>query len=92
VIDFIPIVLVVLVMVGWRVGMHFIDTQRIEAAAAGRGWRDVSVSWQPLAAGWMFERGERHYQVFYVDRDGRRGEASCKTSLLTGVFWRDESA
>ena len=86
------IVLFVIVVICIRVALHFFDKGRIESAARAKGWKNVTVSWAPFAPGWFFEKGERHYLVTFVDEQGNRRERYCKTGLLTGVFWRDESA
>jgi hypothetical protein len=49
----------------------------------------VSISWNPFARGWFFEKGERHYDLTYVDRSGATISTTCKTSLLTGVYWAE---
>ena len=84
------LILFLVIAIGIRVVLHFVDKARIEEAAQQKGWRDVVVSWAPFAPGFFFEKGERHYLVQYCDVGGIRREVYCKTSLLTGVFWRDE--
>lgn len=73
-----------------RVWLHFLDRRRIAGAVRDKGWSDVSIRWSPFAPGWMWERGERHYRVMYSDGLGRRHVRYCKTSVLTGVFWRNQ--
>jgi len=75
-----------------RIGLHFYDKSRITKAAQGKGWQAVAVTWSPFAPGWFFEKGERHYRVWYSDEYGNRCGRYCKTSLFTGVFWRDSAA
>jgi len=72
-----------------RIALHFVDKGRIEEAARSKGWREVVIHWAPLAPGFFFEPRERHYFVTYRDQDGRSGQVYCKTSLLTGIFWRN---
>ncbi len=85
------IVLVLAVAVGIRVWLHSVDTSRIREAAEKNNWQDVSISWSPFAPGWVFAKGERHYLVSYTDADGNKNQTYCKTSLFTGVFWRDKN-
>jgi len=73
-----------------RIGLHFLDKKNILLAAELKGWREIEVVWAPFAPGWFFEKGERHYQVTYADPTGRWHEVYCKTSLFTGIYWRDE--
>jgi len=75
-----------------RVILHFVDRRRIMRLARSRGWSDVSVRWAPFARGWFGESAERCYRVSYTDALGVRLQRVCKTSMLTGVFWRDDAA
>ncbi len=84
-----PISLIILLMGTVRVWMHFVDKRRVVEAANERGWQRVEVHWEPFASGWFFEKGERHYRVLYRDEDGEAQDRICKTSLFTGVYWRD---
>ena len=55
-----------------------------------RRGRAVSIVWNPFGRGWFFEKGERHYDVTYVDRhSGGTVTVGCKTSMFTGVYWAD---
>lgn len=73
----------------FRVAMHFVDKDRIQREIEGRSGRVVSISWNPFGRGWFFEKGERHYEVIYIDRSGATLSTSCKTSLFTGVYWAE---
>lgn len=84
------IALFVLAALTIRVGLHFLDIKAVRMAAEMKGWKNVGVSWAPFAPGWFFEKGERNYRVTYADQLERWHEVYCKTSLLTGVYWRDE--
>ncbi|HOZ46970.1 MAG TPA: hypothetical protein PLO37_15255 [Candidatus Hydrogenedentes bacterium] len=72
-----------------RVALHYMDKGRIRAAAQRKGWQNVVISWAPFSPGWMLEQNERHYHVTYADADGDAHQVYCKTSLLTGVYWRE---
>ena len=86
------ITLIVLAVLGIRIGLHFWDKQNIRVTAEAKGWRNITILWAPFAPGWFFEKGERHYTVRYSDKDDRWHEIYCKTSVLTGVYWRDENS
>ena len=45
----------------FRVAMHFVDKNRIKNEVESKGGRVVSISWNPFARGWFFEKNERHY-------------------------------
>jgi zinc ribbon protein len=72
-----------------RVAMHFIDKNRIKNEVESKGGRIVSISWNPFARGWFFEKNERHYDVTYLDRAGTKISTTCKTSFFTGVYWAE---
>jgi len=69
--------------------MHFVDKNRIKDEVETKLGRVVSITWNPFGRGWFFERGERHYDVSYIDRSGATISTSCKTSYYTGVYWAE---
>lgn len=73
----------------FRIVMHFVDKNRIKDEVESKGGRVISISWNPFARGWFFEKNERHYDVTYVDRSGITLSTTCKTSLFTGVYWAE---
>lgn len=75
--------------VGVRIVMHFVDKARIKDEVETRLGRIVAITWNPFGRGWFFEKGERHYDVTYIDRSGATIATACKTSLFTGVYWAD---
>jgi hypothetical protein len=75
--------------IAFRVIVHFADKNRIQHEVEGRGGRIVSIKWNPFARGWFFEKGERHYDLMYVDRSGAAISTTCKTSFFTGVYWAE---
>lgn len=80
---------VVPLIIGIRIGLHFVDKNTIKTATQAKGWSNVVIAWSPLAPGALFEKGERSYLVTYTDESGEVAERYCKTSIMTGVFWRD---
>ena len=81
--------LVITVVIFVRVFMHFYDKQRIRDEIEARGGRVISISWNLFGRGWMFEKGERHYEVVYRDSGGQVATTGCKTSFFTGVYWAE---
>ena len=79
----------ILAAAAFRVAMHFVDKNRIKNEVESKGGRVVSISWNPFARGWFFEKNERHYTVIYADRSGATVTTTCKTSLFTGVYWAE---
>ena len=83
------VIIAISVLVAIRICLHFVDKSRIDRASKDNGWRDINIKWSPFAPGWFFEKGERHYRVAFTDEQGQQRERTCKTSIFTGVFWRD---
>jgi len=73
---------------GFCIAQFSMDKNRILVAAQRQGWKNINIKWSPFAPGWLFERGERHYLVTFKDREGNPGARYCKTSMLTGVYWK----
>lgn len=85
------IVFAFFVAFAFRIMLHYIDKSRIMSVAQEKGWHNVTVSWSPFAPGWLFEKKERHYKVRYKDDNGTNYMKYCKTSMFTGVYWREET-
>ena len=66
------------------------DRERIAAEVEARGGTVESIEWAPLGHGFLGERGERIYEVAWRDRKGRRQQGTCKTSLLSGIYWHGD--
>ena len=81
--------LVIVGAIAFRIVMHFVDKGRIKDEVETRLGRIESITWNPFGRGWFFERGERHYDVTYIDRSGETVSTSCKTSFFTGVYWAE---
>jgi len=85
VIGFLIVALVLrLVAGGW-------DHDRIRHYVADRGGRVQSIEWAPFGRGWLGSENERIYQVRYVDREGNVHDASCKTSMMAGVYFTEDT-
>jgi hypothetical protein len=87
--DFRVIYVGLLATIAMRVAFHFIDKNRIQREIESRGGRVISITWNPFARGWFFEKNERHYDVTYLDRAGATISTTCKTSFFTGVYWAE---
>jgi|SRR5262245_31591331 len=87
--NFTLMAIVLLVVLALRIVMHFVDKNRIKDEVESKLGRVVSINWNPFGRGWFFEKGERHYDVTYIDRSGETISTSCKTSLFTGVYWAE---
>jgi len=81
--------LAIMTVLAIRVVLHFVDKSRIQRELESRGAQVNSIRWNPFARGWFGERGERHYDVVFTDSGGMTISTTCKTSLLTGVYWSE---
>jgi hypothetical protein len=66
------------------------DGDRVRTYIEQRGGRLLSSGWAPFGKGWFGEQSDRIYEVRYLDRDGNEHEATCKTSLFTGVYFTED--
>src|SRR5574341_605286 len=87
--NFTLLAIVLLAALAFRIVMHFVDKNRIKDEVEDKLGRIVSIRWNPFGRGWFFEKGERHYDVTYVDRSGQTITTGCKTSFFTGVYWAE---
>jgi hypothetical protein len=76
--------------IGFRLLAGTMDKQRIASYVASAGGRIESISWNPFGPGWFGEKSDRIYHVRYVDGQGFRHNAHCKTSLTTGVYFTED--
>jgi hypothetical protein len=84
VLGFIALAIVIRLLAG---GM---DGERVRAYIEQRGGRLLSSGWAPFGKGWFGEKSDRIYEVRYLDGDGNEHEATCKTSLFTGVYFTED--
>jgi hypothetical protein len=75
--------------IGVRVILHVVDKGRVHRELQARGAQVLSIKWNPFARGWFGEKGERHYDIVFKDRAGSTISTTCKTSLLTGIYWAE---
>lgn len=84
ILGFIALAIVIRLLAG---GM---DGDRVRAYIEQRGGRLLSSGWAPFGKGWFGEKSDRIYEVRYLDGDGNEHEATCKTSLFTGVYFTED--
>jgi len=85
------VVAVIVLVIGIRLAMDPIDRSRIRQYVVERGGVVESIRWNPFGRGWFGEKSDRIYEVVYRDDKGRRHDATCKTSLFTGVYWTEDT-
>lgn len=67
-----------------------LDRWRIRGYLSGRNAITRSIRWHPFGPGWFGEKNATIYSVRYTDRNGEDRVATCKTSLLAGVYFTDD--
>ena len=85
-----PLWLICLVL-AWRILMDRCDRGRIRESIASGGGRVIDISWSPFGRGWVGESSDRIYEVTYTNKAGKTIAATCKTSMLTGIFWSSDT-
>lgn len=88
---------IVPIFLGIGIGLRLIsghfDRARIrEHVESSGGGKVIEITWNPFGKGWFGSRDERIYDVRYRSKQGKIIEATCKTSLLSGVYWTSHSA
>jgi hypothetical protein len=84
------IIVVVSLIIGARMFAGSLDHDRIRADIEKSGGRVESIEWTPFARGWFGREKERSYSVRYTDAEGEPRRVTCSTSMLAGVFYRDD--
>jgi hypothetical protein len=74
----------------FRLLLGSLDRDRVRAYIGDRGGRLISSTWAPCGKGWFGEKSDRIYEVRYLDGDGNEHEASCKTSMFSGVYFTED--
>ena len=67
-----------------------LDSDRVREYVESRGGRLLESHWAPFGTGWFGTKNERIYEVRYLDKDGNEHEATCKTSMMAGVYWTED--
>jgi len=81
-------VILLSVVIGIRVVLDRVDRGRIRAYVADRDGYVEEIRWDPFGYGWLGD-ANRIYRVTYVNRKGNRHVATCKTSILAGIYWAE---
>jgi hypothetical protein len=67
------------------------DRERIREELSSAGCEVLDITWSPFGTGWFGEKSDRIYAVRYRTSDGEILDATCKTSMTTGVYWSSGS-
>ena len=74
-----------------RLASGSMDRDRIRAYIESQAGRLLDCNWSPFGRGWFGSKEERIYEITYLDREGNRHRATCKTSLLSGVYFTEDA-
>jgi hypothetical protein len=86
----IPLLLFLAIFVIWLIARGM-DTDRVKEYIEARGGKLLEKHWAPFGKGWFGEKSDRIYEVRYLDKNGNEHQASCKTSLWSGVYWTEDT-
>src|SRR5258708_29914196 len=64
------------------------DRDRIHKDIESRGGKVLNIAQSFFAPGWFGSGNQRTYDVRYETTDGRIISSTCRTSTLSGVYWR----
>ena len=84
------VIVFIIVAVIIRLAAGGMDQDRVRDYVASQGGRVIESNWAPFGKGWFGEKGDRIYEVRFVDRDGNEHHAHCKTSMLSGVYFTED--
>ena len=74
----------------FRLAAGSMDGNRVDDYVRSRGGKLISKHWSPFGRGWFGEKDSRIYEIEYIDADGNRHQATCKTSMLSGVYMTED--
>ncbi|MSU78818.1 MAG: hypothetical protein EXS16_12085 [Gemmataceae bacterium] len=75
----------------FRVLAGNLDHDRLREYVEQRGGTVSSIGWAPFGPGWWGEKSDRIYEVHYTNRDGNLHHSYAKTSMMTGVYFTEDS-
>ena len=84
----IPVIIVLAIIL--RLIAGGMDHDRVDRYISERSGKVIEKSWDPFGKGWFGDKDNRIYQIKYEDADGKIHQATCKTSLLSGVYLTED--
>jgi hypothetical protein len=79
-------VVAILIAIMFRFVHGSMDHDRISQYLEARGATVIDAKWVPFGPGWVGKNKDRIYEVRYLDKEGNRHHAYCKTSGWSGVY------
>ena len=74
-----------------RVFAGSMDSDRIDEYIRSKGGELIEKHWAPFGKGWFGSEHQRLYEVRYYDSEGNEHKATCKTSMLGGVYFTEDN-
>ena len=84
-------VVVIALVVVIRIIHGGMDHERIQLYVEAHGNKLLAINWVPFGPGWLGKHQDRIYEIRYLDRDGIRHHAYCKTSGWSGVYFNEDN-
>ena len=88
---FLIIPIFIAIVLGFRLFAGGMDKDRVRDYVISKGGHVISIEWHPFGKGWFGERDSRIYAVQYKDREGNLHQATCKTSMFSGVYFTEDN-
>jgi hypothetical protein len=88
---FLVFCLMIGILIVIRLFLGPLDKGRIAEHIHAQGGRLVQSSWEPFGPGWFGSKNERIYAVHYCDGEGNEHRSYCKTSVLSGVYFTQDT-
>lgn len=79
-------ILFVIMALVFRLFAGGMDRDRVRDHIESSGGRLLEKRWAPFGKGWFGEKNDRIYEIRFIDSAGNEHEATCKTSLFSGVY------
>ena len=83
-------VFVIVAVASYFLTQH-LDRSRVHDYLRSRGEELLDFDWALVGPGWLGERDSRIYLITYRDRSGKVHRAFAKTSMLSGVYFTDDT-
>jgi len=74
-----------------RLLVGILNKARIRSYVTERGGQVLQIRWSPFGKGWIGEKDAVLYEVIYREPDGAEHKATCKTALLSGVYFTEDN-
>jgi hypothetical protein len=85
---------IIFLVVGFAILIRMVqgssDKSRVLYYLQDKGCKLIEIHWVPFGPGWFGKHHDRIYEVRFIDKDGNRHHAFCKTSGWSGVYFTED--